>query len=59
MRRMKRVMWLETSDYPTGHVTGEVSVTPVCDETGHCYQLVGVVHDLTKEKQAEGNSNCC
>jgi hypothetical protein len=36
---------------------GEVSVMPVCDESGRCYQLVGVVHDLTKEKRAEGFSN--
>lgn len=50
---LQRVIWLETSDYPTGPVTGEVSVTPVCDEAGHCRQLVGVVHDLTKEKQVE------
>ncbi|MDO7853677.1 sensor histidine kinase [Hymenobacter convexus] len=48
-----RVAWLETSDYPTGRVTGEVSVMPVCDAADRCYQLVGVVHDLTKEKQAE------
>ncbi|MBO2011791.1 sensor histidine kinase [Hymenobacter negativus] len=50
---LQRVVWQETSDYPTGQVVGEVSVTPVCDEIGHCRQLVGVVHDLTKEKQAE------
>jgi PAS domain S-box-containing protein len=50
---LARVVWLETSDYPTGRVTGEVSVTPVCDEAGHCRQLVGVVHDLTTEKQVE------
>lgn len=49
----KTVVWLETSDYPTGRVTGEVSIMPVCDVAGHCYQLVGVVHDLTKEKHAE------
>ncbi|GAB3861868.1 hypothetical protein GCM10028822_41870 [Hymenobacter terrigena] len=50
---MERVVWQETSDYPTGRVTGEVSVTPVPDEQGRCCQLVGVVHDLTKEKQVE------
>ena len=50
---LERVVWQETSDYPTGQVTGEVSVTPVCDETGRCRQLVGIVHDLTKEKQVE------
>lgn len=48
-----RVVWQETSDYPSGRVTGEVSVTPMHDEAGHCYQLVGVVHDLTKEKRVE------
>ncbi|MFC6223563.1 PAS domain S-box protein [Hymenobacter artigasi] len=50
---MERVIWQETTDYPTGQVTGEVSVTPVPDEHGRCCQLVGVVHDLTKEKQVE------
>lgn len=50
---LTRVVWQETSEYPNGQVTGEVSVTPVCDEAGHCYQLVGVVHDLTKEKRVE------
>ncbi|MFC7670430.1 PAS domain S-box protein [Hymenobacter humi] len=50
---LERVIWQETSDYPTGRVTGEVSVTPVCDEAGRCFRLVGVVHDITKEKQAE------
>ncbi|WP_303311071.1 PAS domain S-box protein [Hymenobacter sp. BT730] len=49
----KRVAWLETSDYPTGQVTGEVSVTPVLDEAGVCTQLVGVVHDLTDQKRTE------
>ena len=51
--KLERVVWQETSDYSTGRVTGEVSVTPVLNEAGRCYQLVGVVHDLTKEKRAE------
>ena len=50
---MKRVVWQETAEYPASHVVGEVSVTPVPDEHGRCCQLVGVVHDLTKEKQVE------
>ncbi|TGE24951.1 PAS domain S-box protein [Hymenobacter aquaticus] len=49
----ERVVWLETSDYPTGRVTGEVSVTPVLDDTGACCRLVGIVHDLTPQQQAE------
>lgn len=49
----ERVTWQETSDYPNGQVTGEVSIMPVRNERGQCHQLVGVVHDLTKEKQVE------
>ena len=50
---MQRVVWQEVFDYPTGQLVGDVSVTPVPDEHGRCCQLVGVVHDLTKEKQVE------
>ena len=50
---MQPVAWQEISDYPTGQVVGQVSVTPVPDEYGRCCQLVGVVHDLTKVRQAE------
>jgi len=53
VRTLQRVVWLETTVYPTGQVTGEVSVMAVCDASGRCNQLVGVVHDLTKEKQVE------
>ena len=49
----KHVVWQETSNYPSGPVTGEVCVTPICDAAGHCHQLVGIVHDLTKEKHIE------
>ncbi|GAA4032315.1 hypothetical protein GCM10022409_15700 [Hymenobacter glaciei] len=51
--RMERVVWEETLDYPTGQVVGKVSMTPVADEHGRCCQLIGVVYDLTKEKQVE------
>ncbi len=47
------VLWEETSDYPTGRLTGEVSVTPVSDNTGKCTHLVGSVHDITERKRAE------
>jgi PAS domain S-box-containing protein len=47
------VLWEETSDYPTGRLTGEVSVTPVLDNTGECTRLVGSVHDITERKRAE------
>jgi PAS domain S-box-containing protein len=47
------VLWEETSDYPTGRLTGEVSVAPVFDNKGTCTHLVGSVHDITERKQAE------
>ena len=48
----QHVVWQETSIHPSGPVTGEVCITPICD-AGHCHQLVGIVHDLTKEKNIE------
>ena len=47
------IRWEETSDYPTGRLTGEVSVAPVFDDQGRCTYLVGSVHDVTERKRAE------
>jgi PAS domain S-box-containing protein len=47
------VVWEETSDYPAGQLTGEVTITPVFDSTGKCTHLVGSVHDITARKRAE------
>jgi PAS domain S-box-containing protein len=47
------IRWEETSHYPTGEVTGEVSVAPVFDPAGQCTHLVGSVHDITERKRAE------
>jgi len=47
------VLWEETSDYPIGRLTGEVSVVPVVDDKGTCTHLVGSVHDITERKRAE------
>lgn len=49
----QRQTWVEVTDYPTGKLVGEVSVMPVLDEMGTCYQLVGIVHDLTAQKRVE------
>ena len=50
----KTVMhWQETTDYPAGRLTGEVSVAPVFDKTGTCTHLVGSVHDITEIKRAQ------
>ena len=47
------VVWEETSDYPTGRLTGEVSVVPVFDNKGNCTHLVGSIHDITQRKRDE------
>ena len=47
------VHWEEASDYPTGQLTGEVSVAPVFDDEGTCTELVGSVHDITQRKRDE------
>jgi PAS domain S-box-containing protein len=47
------VRWEETSDYPTGRLTGEVNIAPVFDEAGACTHLVGSVHDITERKLME------
>lgn len=47
------VRWEETTKYPAGLVTGEVSVAPVFDDEGNCTHLVGSVHDITDRKNTE------
>ena len=47
------VRWEETSMYPMGRLTGEVSVAPVFDKNGNCTHLVGAVHDITIRKKTE------
>jgi PAS domain S-box-containing protein len=53
IERHATVIWEETSDYPTGRLTGEVGITPVFDKTGKCTHLVGSVHDITERKRVE------
>lgn len=53
IRERKIVRWEETSDYPTGRLTGEVSVAPVFDASDTCTHLVGAVHDITERKRTE------
>jgi len=51
------VRWEETSDYPAGRLSGEVSIAPVFDKTGTCTHLVGSVHDITEVKRAREIEN--
>jgi two-component system, cell cycle sensor histidine kinase and response regulator CckA len=44
------VSWEESSDYPTGRLTGEVSIAPIFDNTGACTHIIGTVHDITVQK---------
>jgi PAS domain S-box-containing protein len=47
------VRWEETSDYPTGRLTGEVCIAPIFDKAGICTHLIGSVHDITACRRAE------
>jgi PAS domain S-box-containing protein len=49
----KIVSWEETSDYPSGRLTGAVSIAPIFDEAGNCIKIIGSVHDLTERKKAD------
>lgn len=53
IRNKAVVRWEETSRYPTGVLTGIVSVAPAFDEQGKCIYLIGSVHDITERKLAE------
>ena len=53
IRENALVRWEETSFYPVGEMTGDVSVAPVFDQNGACTHLVGSVHDITDRKRAE------
>ena len=47
------VRWEEISHYPSGQLTGEVSIAPIFDQAGNCTYLIGSVHDITEHKHAE------
>ncbi len=53
IRERRVVRWEETSEYPKGRLTGEVSIAPVFNEAGRCTHLVGAVHDITERKKLE------
>lgn len=49
----KIVRWQETSEYPIGLVITELSVTPIYDAEGNCVRLIGSMHDITEQVNAE------
>ena len=52
-REKRTVRWEEVTEYRNGKKVGEVSVTPIFDETGRCTNFIGTVHDITERKRAE------
>jgi PAS domain S-box-containing protein len=53
IRDKRIVRWEDTSEFPRGPLTGEVSVTPVFDALGRCTHLVGAIRDITERRQLE------
>jgi PAS domain S-box-containing protein len=49
----RTIQWEETSNYPSGELTGIVSVSPFFDEQDECKYLIGSVHNITERKIAE------
>ncbi len=53
IRAKQTVRWEEATVYPTGKRYGDVAVIPFFDQDGNCYQLIGIMHDITARKEAE------
>ena len=53
IQERRTVRWEEVSRYPTGELTGEVSIAPNYNTEGECRFLVGAVHDITQRKSDE------
>ena len=45
--------WMETTVYPNGEKTGEVTVSPILDDVGRGVALVGSLHDMTEHLRLE------
>ena len=48
----ERVTWEEETPFPTGPKFGIVTITPIMDAGGICTQIIGSVHDVTRERMA-------
>lgn len=55
IREKRTVSWEEVSPYPTGTLSGIVSVIPAIGEDGICHHLIGSVHDITDIRRAESS----
>ena len=53
INKNKVVSWEETTKYPTGTKTGQVTISPIYNNNGVCTHLVGSVHDITDIRLAE------
>ena len=53
IREKRIVRWEQTTEFPNGTLTAELSLAPVCDRGQRCTHLVGMIHDLTERKHLE------
>ena len=53
IREKRIVRWEQTSEFPKGTLTAEISLAPVFDRGQRCTHLVGTIHDLTERKHLE------
>ncbi len=53
IEQKKLIKWEEISQYPTGKLYGQVSISPVFNSAGVCVELIGSVHDITKDRERE------
>ena len=52
-REKKTVCWVKHFVLLAGERHAEVTVSPVLDDRGQCVNLIGVMHDITRQKLAE------
>ena len=53
VQNRERVRWEETTSYPAGNKTGDVTIAPIIDEQGVCTGLIGTVYDIAEHKKTE------
>lgn len=53
LKENKTVRWEEISNFPTGKRYGEVTITPIIEETSGQTFLVGAVHDITALREEQ------
>ena len=47
------VQWEETTQYPTGAKTADVTISPIFGDDGICTSLIGTVYDITERRKIQ------